>query len=385
MRTLALYDKNPYSKEFRAHVISCDYVEDHYETVLGQTLFFPEQGGQTSDRGRINDVEIYDVQIRDDIIYHYSHEPLMEGMEIHGVIDWRHRFNNMQQHTGEHIFTGLAHNRYGAENVGFHLSDNTVTLDLNIELSGDQLLGLEKEANNVIAENRQVKCYYPDPDILSAVEYRSKKVIEGSVRLVEIVGIDLCACCAPHVSTSSQVGIFKILSAVKYKGGVRVTFLCGLRAQEDYCRRMKILRDSYQLMNCNEEALPGKITSLLEENKNIKYKLSLLQREVLKRKLEAYPKEVPDVIAFTEEADIKNMRECVNALIEEHTGLCGIFSGNDMEGYTFVIGSKTVDCSAIATALRQQLSAKGGGSKLMVQGSVMATKSQIEETQLWHN
>ncbi len=378
MRTLPLYDENPYSKEFRAHVVACQYVEDHYETVLGQTLFFPEQGGQTCDRGRINDVEIYDVQIKDDIIYHYSHEPLTEGMEVRGVIDWCHRFNNMQQHTGEHIFTGLAHNRYGAENVGFHLSDNTVTLDLDIELTEDQLTSLEREANQVIAENRQVKCYYPDPDILSAIEYRSKKAIEGPVRLVEIVGIDMCACCAPHVSTTGQVGIFKILSAVKYKGGVRVTFLCGLRAQEDYCKRMNILREAYQLLSCNEEALPGKIASLLEENKNIKYNLAQLQASMLKKELEAYPEEAADVIAFTEGQDIKSMRDCVNDLTKKHDGLCGIFSGNDEEGYSFVIGSKSRDCSAIAAGLRQLLGAKGGGSKLMAQGSVEASRSQIE-------
>ncbi|MBQ3773508.1 MAG: alanyl-tRNA editing protein, partial [Pseudobutyrivibrio sp.] len=200
MKTEALYDQDAFARDFVGKVISCEEVklEDKiaYKVVLDKTVFFPEQGGQTSDIGTLDEVQVIDVQIEDDVIYHYCLSGFLIGEEVHGVIDWEHRFNNMQQHTGEHIFTGLAHNTYGADNVGFHLSDNTVTLDLNIELSDEQVDYIEKKANEIIASDVAVKAYYPNQHLLGAINYRSKKEINGAVRLVEIEGVDLCACCA---------------------------------------------------------------------------------------------------------------------------------------------------------------------------------------------
>ena len=234
MKTIALFDSDSFAKDFIAKVISCEQtnIDDRklYKVVLDRTLFFPEQGGQTSDIGMIDDATVVDVQIKDDIIYHYCTSGFLIGEEVHGTLDWSHRFNNMQQHTGEHIFTGIAHKSYGADNVGFHLSDNTVTLDLNIELDQEQIDFIERSANELIARDVAVKAYYPNQDLLGAINYRSKKEIEGPVRLVEIEGTDLCACCAPHVKSTGQVGILKVISFNKYKGGTRVYILCGLRA-----------------------------------------------------------------------------------------------------------------------------------------------------------
>lgn len=384
MKTEALYDRDAFAKDFVGKVISCEEVKlkdkTAYKVVLNQTAFFPEQGGQTSDIGTLDEAKVMDVQIEDEVIYHYCTSGFLIGEEVHGVIDWDHRFNNMQQHTGEHIFTGIAHNTYGADNVGFHLSDNTVTLDLNIELSDEQVDYIEKRANEIIAADVAVKAYYPNQELLGAINYRSKKEIAGAVRLVEIEGVDLCACCAPHVKSTGQVGMLKVVSFGKYKGGTRVYILCGLRALADYNRRMKLLEQSYQLLNCKDDELPEKIAGLIEDNKQLKYRISNIKSGMLTNQIETISPDLTDVTIFMEDLDAKTMRDGVNALVEKHEGLCAIFSGNDEDGYNFVIGSQTRDCAAIATGLRELLGAKGGGSKQMAQGNVAATRNQIENT-----
>ncbi len=380
MKTIALYDEDAFAKEFEAKVLSCTEYENGYKVVLDRTLFFPEQGGQTSDIGVLGDGKVSDVQIENDEIVHYTDIVYTVGDTVAGAIDWNHRFGNMQQHTGEHLFTGLAHNNFGADNVGFHLSDNTVTLDLNVELNLEQVRMIERLANEIIAQDIPVKAYYPDEATLATTDYRSKKEIEGAVRLVEIQGVDICACCAPHVKTTGQVGMLKVTSFGKYKGGTRVYIVCGLRALEDYNRRMDILTSAYQALNCKEDEVPEKINILIEDNKQQKYRISEIKAKILMEQIEKYPSELVDVTIFTEDLDTKNMREGVNALVEKHTGLCAIFSGDDENGYNFVIGSSTRDCSAIAAGLRELLGAKGGGSKQMAQGSIMATRSQIEQT-----
>jgi len=382
MKTEALYDKDPFAKNFVSRVISCEEVNDKdrklFKVTLASTLFFPEQGGQSSDIGTLDSTEVVDVQIEDGVIYHYCTSGFLVGEMVQGDIDWEHRFNNMQQHTGEHIFTGIAHNIYGAENVGFHLSDNTVTLDLNIELDEEQIRELEYKANLVIAKDVAVRAYYPQESVLDTLDYRSKKEIEGEVRIVEIEGTDMCACCAPHVRTTGQVGLLKVVSFGKYKGGTRISILCGLRALADYNRRIDILQTTYQSLNCREEEIPQKVQGLIDDKKQLEYSISDIKAKGLMEQIEKYPEDIIDVTIFTEDVDAKNMRDGVNTLVEKHSGLCAIFSGNDEEGYNFVIGSSTRDCAAITTGLRELLGAKGGGSKQMAQGSVMATRNEIE-------
>ncbi|MBR1623060.1 MAG: alanyl-tRNA editing protein, partial [Pseudobutyrivibrio sp.] len=319
-----------------------------------------------------------DVQIENDVIYHYCHAGFLSGEEVHGILNFEHRFNNMQQHTGEHIFTGLAHNTYGADNVGFHLSDNTVTLDLNVELTDEQVDYIERKANELIARDVPVKAYYPNQELLGAINYRSKKEIDGPVRLVEIEGVDLCACCAPHVKSTGQVGLLKVVSYGKYKGGTRVYILCGMRALADYNRRMVLLRASYQALSCKEDELPEKVSGLLEENKQLNYRICDIKASMLNSQIDAIAPELLDVTIFSDGLDAKTMRDGVNTLVERHSGLCGIFSGDDEAGYSFVIGSATRDCAAITTGLRELLGAKGGGSKQMAQGSISATRAEIE-------
>lgn len=383
LKTIALYDELPYSKEFSATVVACDEVSEGYLLELDRTLFFPKQGGQSSDIGYITDASskkntVSDVQIQQERIFHLVEDFVEPGTKINGYIDWEHRFSNMQQHTGEHIFTGLAHNKFQANNVGFHLSDNTVTLDLDVELDSNQIRELEIAANRVIFQDHTVRCFFPSDEELEAIDYRSKKEIAGSVRLVEIEDVDICACCAPHVKSTAAVGMLKVISFGKYKGGTRIYILCGMRALLDYQQKQNILQETGQILNCTQEDIPSKAKAIIADNKSIKYEFNQIQEKELLAKLEQFPAEMTDVIYFTGNMDMKTIRQGVNLLVEKHTGLCAIFSGDDEEGYSFIIGSSTRDCNAIVKGLKELLGAKGGGSKQMVQGSVVTTRTEIE-------
>ena len=232
--TEKLYDQDAYAVEFDAKVLSCEAYHDKdesgYHVVLDRTLFFPEEGGQSPDKGTINGIEVTDVQIKKDVVTHSLKEPLAVDENVHGKIDWTHRFNNMQQHSGEHIFSGIVHSRFGYDNVGFHLSDNIVTMDFNGVLTADEVKEIETAVNDVIVKNLPVEITYPAKEELAALDYRSKIEIEGQVRIVTIPGVDVCACCAPHVKRTGEIGTLNVQSLSNYKGGVRISILSGFRA-----------------------------------------------------------------------------------------------------------------------------------------------------------
>ncbi len=233
--TEKIYDTNPHITQFEATVLSCVPVNDCFAVILDRTAFFPEEGGQGSDSGTLGSLPVLHVSIgKDNTLTHFLPSPLPVGEKVSGTVDWEQRFDYMQQHTGEHILSGLMHKKWSYDNVGFHLSNDYTTLDVNGSISLEDISELEKAANRVIFENLPVKAYFPSPEELSSLSYRSKIEIEGAVRIVEIPGVDLCACCAPHVDTTGQIGLIKITEAVSHRGGMRLTIKCGMRALPDY-------------------------------------------------------------------------------------------------------------------------------------------------------
>ena len=230
--TIKLYDKDPHLTTFKAQVLSCEKMPDgNYAIILDQTAFFPEEGGQDCDEGTLNEIKVDHVAInKDNTITHFLSKPIPAGNTVNGILDYATRFDRMQQHTGEHILSGLIHNLYGFDNVGFHLSSDYTTFDTNGVLSDDEVIALEKAANKIIADNLKVRTYFPDKAQLDTLSYRSKIDIDGEVRLVEIPGVDLCACCAPHVDYTGQIGQIKIVDYKRHRGGMRFTILCGMRA-----------------------------------------------------------------------------------------------------------------------------------------------------------
>ena len=379
MATKKLYDYDAYATEFEASVISCEEIEDKiYAVILDQTLFFPEEGGQTPDKGQIEGIEVYDVQIKDDVITHYVMQPLEVGQEVKGYINWKHRFFNMQQHSGEHLFSGLAWRKHGLKNVGFHLSNQIVTMDFDKALSEEQLKEMEWEINEAIVANVEIKTGYPAKEELANLEYRSKIEIDGAIRIVEIPGYDICACCAPHVHRTGEIGMFKIQSVQNYKGGMRISFLCGFRALEEYRRKSEIISEVSGILTTNQENIAEHVAKLKTQVQSLKTQLSNAKQILMEGKIEEISEEQTDVILFERELDVPVMRSVVNKLMDKHEGICGIFVGNDEEGYNYIIGSKTVNCQEIATLLREKLEARGGGKPQMIQGSLVAKECEIQ-------
>ena len=274
IETIKLYDEDAYATEFTARVVSSEETKSGWNVVLDRTLFFPEEGGQSPDSGVLAGLRVTDVQIRKGIITHTLERPAVEsagaadgtdraaqsaagpavGEEVTGVVDWDKRFSNMQNHTGEHIISGLMHKHYGFDNVGFRLSPRTpVTVDVNGFLDEEQLEALEKEANEVVRRNVNVRAEYPPEEVLKATEYRSKIELTGAVRLVTVEGVDTCACCAPHVRRTGEIGLIRILDAQKTGSGMRIFILCGERALEDLQKKSAVLREISRLTSKKQE------------------------------------------------------------------------------------------------------------------------------------
>lgn len=387
MATMKLYDYDAYATEFEAEVLGCEAVkiinkdEEEkivYEVVLDQTLFFPEEGGQTPDKGILGETEVLDVQItKDGCIKHFMNQPLEVGSKVKGAIDWKHRFFNMQQHSGEHLFSGLAYRKHGLKNVGFHLSNQIVTMDFDKALSEEQLKEMEWMINEAIVANVEIKTGYPTKEKLESLEYRSKIEIEGAVRIVEIPGYDICACCAPHVHRTGEIGMFKIQSVQNYKGGMRISFLCGFRALEEYRRKSEIISQLSGILTTNQENLPAFVNKQKTQIQSLKTQLSNAKQILMENKIAEIPAEQRNVILFEKDIDTPVMRTIVNKLVETHEGICGVFVGDDENGYNYIIGSKTIDCRDVAVKLREELNARGGGKAPMIQGSVEASKNKI--------
>lgn len=390
METIRLFDADAYAAEFTANVISCNPAPETmartetdriYEVVLDKTLFFPEEGGQSPDKGSIEGFEVINVQIKDGIITHYVNlfytSPFEPGREVSGKIDWKYRFSNMQQHSGEHIFSGLVHKRFGFENVGFHLSDHVVTMDFNGVLTPENAAEIERDVNRVIAENVPVTVSFPSAEELARIEYRSKKEISGQVRLVAIEGYDICACCAPHVRHTGEIGSLKVMTLQNFRGGVRISILCGLRALEAFCEKIKIVSDLTGLLTTSQDRLYDVVNRLKIEKQNLSTELAKTKQALMLLELQNIPAEQKDVFVFEEEVDPNVARNVVNSLTSGHDGCCAVFSGSDDSSYRYILGSASEDCAAIAKLLRENLGAKGGGSREMIQGTVAAAKEDI--------
>lgn len=374
--TKKLYDENSHLTEFTARVAKCEIQGEKYAVTLDCTAFFPEAGGQTCDRGTINGNTVSYVEIKDGEIYHYTDVPFKEGETVAGKIDWRHRFRNMQNHSGEHIISGLVHKLYGLNNVGFHLSEE-MTMDFDGVLDRGQLITVENLANKAIYENAQIRAYYPTADELEKTDYRSKKEIDGDVRLVEIKGYDICACCAPHVNNTGEIGIIKILDFFKMRGGVRVFAKCGYDALSDYENRyIKSFKIS-NLLSVKQCEIAGAVESLISDSKELKLKISSLKKRIITEKAEAFIPQSDKTALFFEDFDIKELQLLSDAVYKKSGGVRGVFSKID-GGYNFAVCADAEQLEQFFYNFKQRLNVKGGGRNGMVQGTVYAEKQEIE-------
>lgn len=372
-----LFYQDSHQKDFDAEVIDCQKIDDYYNVILDRTAFFPEGGGQSADEGTLNGVRVLDVQEEAGVIYHRTEQSLEIGITVHGILDYEKRFSRMQQHTGEHIVSGIVHELFKYDNVGFHLGHDEVTMDFNGELTVEELRMIEKRANEAVAANLPVVVTYPSQNELKRLDYRSKKEIMGEVRIVTIPGYDVCACCAPHTKYTGEIGLIKLTGIQNHKGGVRVSMLCGFRALEDYNMKEENVSKISVLLSAKPSEVAEHVERVQQEVRKYKQKLQEFQQFYLERERRNITNSTVDFSVFMEEADNNIVRRFVDETKELCQGICAVFVGNDDQGYRYVMGSDTVDMKEYVKTMNENLQGKGGGSRQMVQGALHTEEAEI--------
>lgn len=374
--TKRIYYEDVNRREFTALVKECRKGERFYEILLDQSAFYPEGGGQPCDLGTIGETAVKDVQEKDGELIHYVEIPLEPGTQVQGRIDWERRFDLMQQHSGEHIVSGLVHEKYGYDNVGFHMSSDVITIDFSGVLTEEQLAGIEAEANRNIWENREVEIFYPAQEELERLPYRSKKELTGKVRLVRFPGADLCACCGTHVTRAGEIGMVKLLTVEKFREGVRVTMISGRRVL-DYLNMIhdQNHRISVKLSAKTEETSQA-VERLSEENYRLKGQLLHLTQELCQTEARRW-EGAGSVLLFHEGLDGDSVRKMADAVMETCAGCCAVFSRNDDGSYKYAIGEKNGDLRQFTKEMNAALNGRGGGKPFFVQGSVQAAEEEI--------
>lgn len=387
--TRKLYDEDARLPEFDGTVLSCIFNEKKkcFEVILDQTAFFPEEGGQMPDRGFLGDAPVLDVRLKKDTVtyeetvIHITDRPLEPGAVVHGRIDWAHRFDQMQQHSGEHIVSGLVNKYYQYNNVGFHLGAEEVTLDFDGPLTLAQLRAIEQEANQAVKENFPVQISFPDASALASLNYRSKIDIKGAVRIVEFPDYDICACCAPHVQRTGEIGLIKITGVQSHRGGVRVNILCGDRAIADYtCKQDSVSSISVQLSS-KPDLVADAVEKLRADNAKLKEQICSLQAALMQEKMGALPSpaESRHAVLTADALDAIAARSTANRLAGQYEGFGAVLVGDDTSGYRYVIASRNLDCKALAGELRDSFQAKGGGSREMIQGTIHTNRKEFSK------
>ena len=375
--TEKLYYLDSHMFEFEAEVLECRELERGWGIILDRTAFFPEGGGQPADTGVIGGVAVTDVQERGGEIIHYSSAPAALG-RYSCRVDREQRLRRMQNHSGEHIVSGLVHNIYGYENVGFHMSAECMTIDFSGELDWAQLMDIERRANEAVRADLPVRAWFPEPDELARLSYRSKLELTEDVRIVEIGDIDRCACCAPHVAHTGEIGVIKIFTAERHRGGVRVTILCGSDAEaDDREKSAQVAALSAQLSVRQADVVPA-VQRLLDEIAQHKAAAAELERRLNAQRLQLLQETPGSICVIDRFDDPVAMREFVNAGMLLAGGVCAAVTGSDAEGYRYIIGSRTLDLRAAAKTINAAISGRGGGKPTMIQGSCTAPAAEIE-------
>lgn len=397
-KTIKLFENSSYITKFNATVLECQSVEKDdlnfekylFKIVLDKTAFFPEGGGQPPDKGFIAPmnlgnpykktdfyVEVFDVIEKNGIIYHYVDFELEIQSVVECKIDWNFRFMLMQHHTGEHIVSGLVNKHFGFSNVGFHMGENYITVDFDGKLTDENLDFIERKANDIIYKNLGVKIDCPSKDELYTLNYRSKKEIDGEIRVVSVPGADICACCGTHVRYTGEIGIIKFLSNQNYKGGTRLYMLCGKKAFNDYHEKNKIVYDISTQLSCKPELSDISVTQLRADRDKLKSENISLINKLFKLRAETIDRNLSKIILFEEDLSSSDLQKFANILCENRNGVIMIFSGNDEDGYKYVITSSALNINYIVEKFNETFDAKGGGKSNFVQGTVNAKKSDI--------
>ncbi|MDO4519806.1 MAG: alanyl-tRNA editing protein [Eubacteriales bacterium] len=376
IETKRLYYENAYQKEFDAVVVECREAKKGFHILLDESAFYPEGGGQPYDQGTINDIKVEEVHEKAGELLHYTKTAIDPGTKIHGKIDWNRRFDFMQQHSGEHMVSGLICERFHCDNVGFHLGSDVVTIDFNTVVTEEQLLEIEEEANALIWQNAQVEITYPSPEELEKLPYRSKKELTGKVRIVRFPNADLCACCGTHVSNTGEIGMVKFLSVEKCREGIRAEMICGKRV----LNYMNLINEQNRKVSVLLSAKPAHtaeaVERLYDENTRNKSKVARMEEELFAIEAERHVDQ-GNAILFKENLEADSVRKLTDLVMHSCKGRCIVFSDNQDGSFKYAIGEIDGDLRQFTKDMNTALNGRGGGKPFFVQGSVRASKEDI--------
>ena len=376
MATERFYYLQPKAQTLHAHVRACEQAKNGWEILLDRTIFYPTGGGQPCDLGQIGQAQVLDVRERGDEVVHLADAPLPVGQEVECAIDWTRRLDLTQQHSGEHLVSGIIHARFGFENVGFHMGSDVITIDFSGELTPQALAEVELAANEAVWADIPTKIWYPDPSELKTLPYRSKKELTGAVRLVQFGGIDLCACCGTHVERTGEIGLIKLLSTTRFHSGSRVELLCGGRALRYLNAVFAQNREISGLLSAKSLETAEAVRRLCAESEKMKYRLTQTENALFAERAEAL-RGRGNVLLLQEAMQPDALRRLADAVTQVCGGCCMTFAGEDGD-YKHAVGQKNGDLRGLVRELNAALNGRGGGKPEFAQGSVKADRAQIE-------
>ena len=378
METEKLYYQDAFMREFTAKVLTCDPAKSGFLVTLDRTAFYPEGGGQPADHGTLNGIPVTDVHEKDGVILHTVKKQVEIGEIVTGCIDWARRFDHMQQHSGEHIISGILCRNYHCDNVGFHMGADTVTIDYNTDITWEQVLDAEQQANEAIWADRAVEIQYPDREALAAIDYRSKKELTGQVRIVTFPGADCCACCGTHVLRAGQIGLVKALSCQKFRDGVRIEILCGQRALRFLGTVYDQNRGVAQQLSVKPQDTLAAVERMEAELTAAKAQMTVLEEQVIGSLAQEYAGR-GDVVLVRHDLRPDAVRKLADTVAKVSGGLAAVFSG-DRERYQYaLVHADGQDISPLVKDMNRALQGRGGGRNGFAQGQVQASEAQIHK------
>ena len=376
METKKLYYVNSHLSQFFGRVLCCQPCDRGFEVILDQTAFYPEGGGQAADTGTLGAVRVLDVRERDGAIVHLCDGPVTVGQTLEGTIDYNLRFDRMQQHSGEHIVSGLINRRWGFHNTGFHMGTESTTIDFDGVIPAEALPELEHLANEAVWQDLEVRCSVPAPEVLPTIPYRSKRALPWPVRIVEIPGYDICACCGTHVARTGEIGIIKLLSVIPFRGGVRMEMACGSRALDILNRAYDQNRQVSQAFSAQWQETGEAARKMNDLLSQYKFRITALERQIFAATAAGYAG-AGDVVHFEDGLDNVAVRELADAIAQVCGGTAAVFSGSDDAGYAFCLVSRTDDLRPLGKDLTRSLNGRGGGKPDCQQGRLQSPREAI--------